>query len=150
MSDSPCASAARTICRCGVYRYVHDEGRACGHFRKANRVRRWLQNHSVWAHIAAPIWLRIPEKRRWTVVYWLNKSRRRCWSDLVSDALGYHEADPCDVHVPRLRGERAPRCASVCGWFYADHSGEHPCSCYCGKFQFTATEGSRDREVKSA
>lgn len=140
----------RVICRCGVYKYVHDEGRACGNFRKANRVRRWFQNHSLWQHIVAPIWLRLSEKHRWTVVHWLDKSRRRCWSSLVSDALAWHEDDPCDVYVPRLRGERAPSCASVCGWMHPEHTGQHECACYCNKFQFTAAEGSRDREARRA
>lgn len=134
------------LCKCGVWDWVHDEGRGCGHFRKASRVRVWLQRHELWMHIAAPIWLRIPEKRRWTIVYWLNKSKRWCWSDLVSDALGYHESDPCDVHVPRLRGDRAPHCASVCEWFHHEHTGVHACNCYCGKFQFVADRGGREAE----
>lgn len=100
--------------------------------------------HSLWAHVVAPLWLRLPEKRRWAVVYWLNKSQRRCWSDLVSDALGYHEKDACDVHVPALRGERKPSCATTCGWSHPDHTGQHDCACYCGKFQFVATRGVRD------
>lgn len=148
MTDSQGASAAKVpadkaICRCGVYRWVHTEGRGCGNFRKASRVRVWFQNHEVWPHLVAPIWTRLPEKHRWTIVHWLDKSRRRCWSDLVSDALAYHESDPCDMNVPRLRGERELRCASVCGWMHPTHTGEHSCACYCGKFQFVAAEGSR-------
>lgn len=107
------------------------------------KARDWLAWHSIRAHITAPIWLRIPEKWRWKIVHQLNRSQRQCWSDLVSDALAYRESDPCDVHVPRLRGERAPACASVCGWSHPDHDGEHACSCYCGKFQFVAANGAR-------
>ena len=114
-----------------------------------SRVRRWLEWHSLYSHIAAPLWLRIPEKRRWTIVGWLNKSHRRCWSTLVSDALAVPESDPCDVYVPRLRSEKAPRCASVCDWMHPDHTAEHACSCYCGKFQFTATDGALDRRAAS-
>lgn len=106
---------------------------------------KWLQWHSLWSHVVAPIWLRIPEKRRWLIVTWLDRSQKRCWADLVSDALAYPASDSCDVHVPQIRGDRAPRCASICDWSHPQHSGEHACSCYCGKFQFTATAGAVDR-----
>lgn len=112
-------------------------------------VRKWLEWHSPYSHIAAPIWVRIPEKQRWTIVHWLNKSRRHCWSDLVSDALTYRESDPCDTRFPRLRGERAPRCASICDWSHPEHAGEHACSCYCGKFEFTAPDGCHERRAAS-
>lgn len=131
-------------CRCGVWESAHQEGRGCGNFRKASRIRIWLQDHSVKAHIMAPIWLRVPEKRRWMVVYWLNRSQRQCWSDLVSDALAWPESDPCNVHFPSLHGEHALRCASVCEWGHPDHVGEHQCYCYCGKFQFVAPRGATD------
>lgn len=106
-------------------------------------VRRWFEWHSIWQHLAAPVWLRIPEKHRWTVVSWLDKSRRRCWADLVSDALAVRQDDACDISVPSLRAEREPRCASVCGWMHPEHAGTHDCACYCGKFQFTASSGGR-------
>jgi hypothetical protein len=109
-------------------------------------LRRWLAWHSVRSHIVAPIWLRIPEKRRWDVVSLLNRSRRQCWSDLVSAALACPEDDACDVHTPSL-GERAPRCALTCDWMHPTHCGEHACSCYCGKFQFTATNGAIERRA---
>lgn len=112
-------------------------------------ARGWLADHSIRAHVVAPIWLRLGEKRRWTVVHWLNKSKRQCWSDLVTDALAYPEDDSCDVHVPRLRGERAPRCASVCDFMHPDHAGKHDCSCYCGKFQFAATDGALERRAEA-
>lgn len=113
----------RPRCRCGVY-----------------------LDHSLWKHIAASVWLRIPEKRRWTIVGLLDKSQRRCWADLVSDAMAYPERDACDVHVPPLRGDRALDCASVCGWSHPTCTGEHACRCYCGKFQFTAPDGAIDRK----
>lgn len=110
-------------------------------------LRKWLQWHSVYSHIAAPIWLRIPEETRWRIVDWLNKSRRRCWPDLVAAAIAYHWDDYCNVHFPRLSTDRAPHCASVCDWMHPDHAGIHPCRCYCGKFQFTATDGALERQA---
>jgi hypothetical protein len=112
-------------------------------------ARDWLALHSVRSHIVAPIWLRIPEKHRWTIAHWLNRSRRTCWADLVDDALARPESDPCDVHIPSLPGVRKPRCASVCWWSHPEHTGEHDCSCYCNKFQFTATDGARDRDKEA-
>jgi hypothetical protein len=109
------------------------------------KARDWLHQHTIRAHLLAPIWLRIPEKRRWTIVSWLDKSQRRCWSDLVGDALASPELDACDVHVPALPPSRPPHCASVCYWSHTDHVGEHDCSCYCGKFRFAATQGLTSR-----
>lgn len=104
-----------------------------------SRIRRWLEWHSVWSHIAGPIWVRIPEKHRWRVVDWLNKSDRRCWGNLVDDALAVPEKDACDISVPGLRDDRGPSCAETCGWMHPQHTGTHECGCYCGKFRFTAT-----------
>jgi hypothetical protein len=112
------------------------------------RARRWISYHSVQSHLIAPIWLRIPEKRRWAIVTRLDRSRHRCWSDLVMDALAEREDDACDVSTPQLRaGKTPPDCASVCSWYGAagQHEGEHECGCYCGKFQFVAPDGIRDR-----
>lgn len=112
-------------------------------------LKAWLAWHSVWQHIAAPIWSRVPEKQRWRIVGWLNHSRRRCWSDLVDDALCYPEDDACDINVPSLRAGAVPDCATTCyvmgGEACGDHIGEHACSCYCGKFWFTAREGYDER-----
>lgn len=149
MSAESSEKTQSRLCRCGVTKRAHDEGRGCGNYRKGSRLGEWLQWHSVWAHIAAPIWLRVPEKHRWTVVHWLNKSQRRCWSSLVSDALTHREADPCDTHVPSLRGTDGSYCASVCGWMHPDHAGDHACNCYCGKFRFAATEGANDRRIST-
>lgn len=132
----------RPRCRCGVYMDCH---RKADHKpRRAPRLWLWYLDHSVYQHIAAPIWTRIPEKARWRIVAWLNHSRRRCWADLVSDALTHREKDDCDTHVPSLR-PTSTHCASVCDW--GGHSGVHDCSCYCGKFQFLAAEGSEDRRA---
>lgn len=114
------------------------------------RLRQWFRWHSVRSHLLAPIWLRVPEKHRWTFVHWLDRSRRRCWSDLVSDALARPEDDACDVYIPSLRGEKKPRCASVCDWMHPSHAGDHDCSCYCGKFQFAAADGANDRRAATA
>lgn len=102
--------------------------------------------HSIRAHIVAPIWLRLPQRTRWAVVRLLNRSNRRCWSSLVDDALPHREQDMCDVRVPSLRGNNAERCASVCDWAHPLHEGEHDCSCYCGKFRFTATESAARKD----
>ena len=104
-----------------------------------NKIRKWLDWHSVKAHALAPVWLRMPSKMRWSVVSLLNRSKRYCWSDLVSDALARPEDDACDVHVPQPTSER---CRTVCGWGSSDHDGAHDCSCYCGKFQFKAEVGA--------
>lgn len=113
-----------------------------------SRLRDWLAWHSLTKHIFAPIWLRIPEKRRWDIVSLLDKSKRYCWADLVSDALTYRESDPCDIHTPGL-AKTSGRCESVCDFSHPDHSGAHDCSCYCGKFRFTTSEGAIDRREVS-
>jgi hypothetical protein len=112
------------------------------------KAREWFAWHSVTKHIVAPLWLRLPEKHRWTVVHHLNKGKRQCWSDLVSDALAYRESDPCDINTPSPLSDTAKRCRTTCDWMHPDaHSGKHACSCYCGKFQFTAAEGSHERKA---
>lgn len=98
-------------------------------------------HHSIRAHIVAPIWLHTPSRIRWAFVHLLDRSKRQCWSDLVDAALATPEDDACDVEVPSLLGERGPRCASVCEWMHVDHTGTHACTCYCGKFRFTAPTG---------
>lgn len=107
----------------------------------------WFKWHSLWQHIAAPIWIHIPEKGRWAIVNWLNKSPRRCWCDLVDDALASREDDPCDVHIPMLRPGPEPYCARECRFMHSEHSGSHACACYCGKFQFPATDGAIERRA---
>lgn len=104
-----------------------------------------MRQHSIRAHLIAPVWLRLPAKWRWSVVHRLDRSRRQCWSTLVDAALASPEADSCDVRIPSLRGERTPRCASVCDWSHPEHTGRHSCDCYCGKFRFTAADGYADR-----
>ena len=108
---------------------------------------RRLRPHSLRAHLLAPIWKRIPEKQRWTVVHWLNKSTHYCWCDLVDAALCWHNDDSCDTALPTHSGKN-DRCKTVCDWSHPDHFGEHDCSCYCGKFQFLAPEGAINREAR--
>lgn len=112
------------------------------------RVREWLSWHSVRAHVAAPIWVRVPEKWRWAIVYRLDRSRHLCWSSLVEAALTTgREDDACDVPTPLGCG--VGDCATTChymgGQVRHDHEGVHDCRCYCGKFQFLASEGADDR-----
>lgn len=131
--------------RCGVYRYVHEQGRGCGRFGKASPVRAWFMHHSLRAHLLAPIWSRLSERMRWRTVDRLNRSERYCWPDLVDAALCWHEGDACDIALPTPT--RAEQCASACDWSHPDHVGDHECSCYCGKFQFRANEGAIDRKA---
>ena len=49
-----------------------------------SRASDWLAFHSVRSHVVAPIWLRIPEKHRWTIAHWLNATQ--------SEAYGYWKA----------------------------------------------------------
>lgn len=123
MTERRAEKAQRRLCRCGATKRAHDDGRGCGNYRRATRLGEWLAWHSVWQHVAAPIWLRVPEKHRWTVVHWLDKSPHRCWSTLVSDALAEREDDPCDTCVPSLRARRDPYCGTTCWWMHPDHSG---------------------------
>lgn len=107
----------------------------------------WFRVHLASSHIVAPVWLRVPETWRWKIVHRLDRSRKRCWSDLVDAALAQPEADACDVRTPL--GCDASNCSTTCyfvgGAFHGDHIGQHACSCYCGKFQFTAATGADDR-----
>ena len=108
-------------------------------------MKRWFSDHSVIAHIAAPLWLKVAPKMRWRIVYWLNRSKKRCWCDLASDALAEPQDDACDVSVPWILVNK-PSCASTCYTF--GHGGEHNCRCYCGKFEFTAPDGYEERRDK--
>jgi hypothetical protein len=101
----------------------------------------WLREHSIKAHLLAPIWLRVPERWRWRIVDRLNRAQGRCWSSLVDAALAEREDDACDVHLPT--GCSASDCARTCYWF--GHEGPHDCGCYCGKQRFQAAEGYADR-----
>lgn len=144
--DTPGATSERPRCHCGVYVDCHT--RITDHQpRKASRLRLWFRDHDLAQHVVAPIWVRLPEKWRWEIVHHLNRSRRLCWSSLVDAALTRREDDACDVHTPL--GCEAGRCATTCGWIggrkRGDHFGEHMCSCYCGKFQFTAPIGGDER-----
>lgn len=110
-------------------------------------MKTWLAEHTIRAHIVGPLWACIPEKTRWHIVTWLNRSPDRCWCDLVDAALCWHrERDACDIPTP-LGSDKGARCKSVCDWSHSDHVGEHDCACYCGKFQFLAPEGAIDRKA---
>lgn len=135
----------RPRCHCGVY--VDRHQRADHKPRRASRLRLWFQDHSIRQHLLAPIWVRIPEKRRWDVVHWLNKSDRRCWCDLVEAALVYREKDDCDTRIPFFGAERAQHCATVCGFMH-DHAAEG-CRCYCGKFEILAAPTSPPSRLPS-
>jgi hypothetical protein len=136
----------RPRCRCGVYIDCHP--RFGDHKpRKASRLRLWFHDHLLSDHIIAPLWLRTPEKWRWRYVNWLNNSQKTCWSDLVSAALAVPERDACDMKLPTRCGSGT--CPTTCDWSHFEHVGEHECSCYCGKFQFTAPEGAIDRRERS-
>lgn len=104
-----------------------------------NRLRHWYDWHSVRAHILGPIWIRIPEKHRWRIVDLLNRSQKRQWCSLVDAALAVPEKDACNIYTPD--GSKSDYCKTTCDWF--GHTGEHSCECYCGKFQFRASEGDR-------
>ena len=110
-------------------------------------MRGWLREHSIKAHIVVAVWVRVPEKWRWRIVHRLDRSRQRCWSSLVDAALCYREDDACDVRTPL--GCAAGDCGATCYWVggrvVGDHIGSHDCACYCGKFQFRATEGGDER-----
>lgn len=108
-----------------------------------------MRGHSIRAHVVAPIWARVPEKTRWRIVAWLNRSQGRCWCDLVDAAMCWHHDtdDACGVPTPLIGSDKAARCKSVCDWSHPDHTGEHDCACYCAKFQFLAPDGAIDRKA---
>lgn len=109
----------------------------------------WVRRHSVWNHLAAPFWLRVPERHRMRFVQWLDHSQRRCWSDLVTVALTYRDGDDlCDTPVPSLRPSGAERCRTLCEWHH-DH-GSQQCGCYCGKFQFVTAPTTDGAAAKAA
>lgn len=109
-------------------------------------MKTWLTYHSLRDHLVAPIWLRVPAKWRWRIVHHLDRSDKRAWCSLVDAALAEREDDACDVRTPlRLS---ADYCRSTCTTLgLTDHRGQHECSCYCGKFAFTAADGASDRRV---
>lgn len=103
---------AKDVCRCGVYRYVHEadengpSGVACETFRKATLPEVWLQYHSLRHHAAAWLWLKVPSNARWAVVYRIHKAMPSlCWCDLVDAALAERELTGClcDTRIPVAR-----------------------------------------------
>lgn len=117
-------------------------------------MRRWwrgVRTHYWRAHLIAPVWIRLPERLRWRIAHRLDSApiigRLLCWSSLVDAALTHREDDACDVRTPLGCG--AGDCSTTCYWgggkVRGDHLGAHPCSCYCGKFRFTAPSGWDER-----
>ena len=101
-------------CRCGVYKYAHQEGRGCGDFHHAGRLKSWYLDHSLWPHVVGCQWLHTPERWRWRVVGWLDRPSV-CWCDLC-DSAGLWSAEDyacgCDVPLPWDAGAPRP------GWCY--------------------------------
>lgn len=114
--------SSRDLCRCGVYRYVHEadengpSGIPCKRFRKATPPEVWLQTHSLRHHVAAWLWLKVPETWRWTAVTRVHKAMPDlCWCDLVDGALAKRDPSAClcDVSLPvarRLKPEDYGKC----------------------------------------
>jgi len=110
--------SARDLCRCGVYRYVHEDepvqtGVACKRFRKATPPEVWLHRHSLAHHVGAWLWLKVPMKARWEVVYRIHKAvPDRCWCDLVDAAMAERELTGClcDTRLPIPRLVEPGRC----------------------------------------
>lgn len=91
---------SRDHCRCGVYRYPHDMG-LCDHpFRKASRLRTYLQRHSMARHARAWAWWHLTsEKYRWERAEKLHARRPElCWCQMV-DAILLQGA-PDDYRAP--------------------------------------------------
>ena len=101
-------------CRCGVYEYAHAQGRGCGDFHRAGRLKSWYLDHSLWPHVVGCLWLHTPERWRWRVVGWLDRPSV-CWCDLC-DSAGLWSAEDyacgCDVPLPWDAGAPRP------GWCY--------------------------------
>lgn len=128
------------VCRCGHYRHLHLSDRyacalrmdldrrwwriyqhsarldrcPCQHFRLA----RWRDEHDLWRHVAAPLWLALPARAAWWVIdHWPIPGRCHC--DLVEAVLPiedperrYDYACGCDVPLPTDAGKPRP------GWCY--------------------------------
>lgn len=100
-------------------------------------TQRALQYHDLPRHILVPLWARVPERARWAVAHFLNRSQRWEWCTLVDAALKPTDGDdPCDGKLPTMAGLDGP-CRNVCGWLH-NHSGGTQCACYCGKFTWSA------------
>ena len=101
-------------CRCGVYEWAHREGRGCGQYRKASRLRLWHMDHSLWRHVAGSVWLALPSKARWRIVGWMHRPGV-CWCDLVDAAMAdtkradYRKPYGCLCNVPLPTDAGPPR-----------------------------------------
>lgn len=97
-------------CRCGVYKYAHQEGRGCGDFRRAGRLQSWRLDHSPWMHVTGWLWMHTPEGWRWKIVRRLDRPDV-CWCDLCDSAVLLSVSDygcGCEVPVPWEAGEPRP------------------------------------------
>lgn len=106
-----------TLCRCGVWDWVHDEGRGCGNYRKAGPLQLWRIYHTTRRHIAGWLWLTTPQKWRWAIVDRYHKIRPGLdWCDLVDSAYlmcadDYRSKDDCYCSVPLPTDATAPPAA---------------------------------------
>lgn len=97
--------------RCGVFRYVHDEGGNDHAFRRASRLRLWLLDHDLPHHVRAWAWWRLTtERMRWRIAERLHRRRPDlCWCEMVDSILlqgaprdydrRYPYGDLCNVPV---------------------------------------------------
>lgn len=105
---------ARTCCgRCGVYRDLHPT-RTCEKSRRSF----WWDEHYLWRHVAAWLWLRLNDRQRMNLVhrYW-SHHKHLCWCEFVDAALlddkrDDYADDLCDVPLPFGVGLPRP------GWCY--------------------------------
>lgn len=114
--------SAHDMCRCGVYRYVHEpdwNGPShipCKRFRKAGPLAAYRLDHSIRRHVAAWLWLKVPEMTRWSVVNRIHAAMPDlCWCDLVDAAMAERGRAGClcEVDLPvarRLTAEDYGKC----------------------------------------
>lgn len=105
-------------CRCGVYESAHIEGRGCGDYRKASRLRLWWREHYKWRHIVGWVWLHLTPKMRWWIVdRYYKRYPGLCWCDLVDSAYKPEQMPEdfrrphgclCDVPLPTDAGVARP------------------------------------------
>lgn len=92
-----------------------------------SRIRMAAYDIASW--LSARAWALLPEKARWRIAMYRDRSAGQCWADLVDWALRDSKDDPDLISdLPnRPIGEMCRRDALACG------------RCYCGKL---AADGS--------